>query len=394
MVAANDNDKPTLHQLHHTLQRANRISRAFATLVDEISDQHDKRRHTILRVVHTETVEKHVERPMTVVNVTNDDNIVDSTQIVVVEHHETRSSGNPQMRSLTNDNRFVGVRADSDDRNIETVRPIGNNTGQHRMGRSEHRCHPGSQTGVELTLIVQQQLRMRRDEMRRSRGVGRYHESTDRNVEAYFFVHELYLHVGVDGINRERNSRRRNPPPIAQNVNADTVTFVHPTEGDNMNGPKTEFVGRLGKDPELRFSSNKGTPWVTFSVASDKVVGQPNPDGSRERKTTWIRVKAFNQLAENIAATLGKGAPVIVMGSLELETWTGNDGTPRTDLVCIADQVGLDLRRASATWTPPERSNSGGSQGGYANDGEYGISDDGANSTGGGAPSYGDDEPF
>jgi len=151
-----------------------------------------------------------------------------------------------------------------------------------------------------------------------------------------------------------------------------------------MNGPQTTFVGRLGQDPELRFGA-KGTPWVSFSVASDKVIGQPNPDGTRERKTTWIRVKAFNQMAENIAASLSKGAPVVVVGSLELEKWTGNDGVERSELSCIADSVGLDLRRATAEWSKPERTDSayGGNNGG----GEaYAITDTDAVD--------GSDEPF
>lgn len=125
-----------------------------------------------------------------------------------------------------------------------------------------------------------------------------------------------------------------------------------------MNGIEMNFVGRLGKDPELRISA-KGNSWATFNVAVDRFIGPKNPDGSREKTTQWVRVKTFNELAENVAATLQTGAPVHVTGTFELDTWTGNDGQERTDVVCIANEVGLNLRRTQATWTRPVRTDGG-----------------------------------
>lgn len=149
-----------------------------------------------------------------------------------------------------------------------------------------------------------------------------------------------------------------------------------------MNGPEVQFEGRLGADPELRYSQS-GTAWVSFSVAADKV-GPKKDNGERDRVTTWFKVKAFNQQAEHIASTLAKGASVIVRGNLELDKWEGSDGKERTDMVCIADTVGLNLRWSSAVWTAPERSeNSNRSQ-----------QNSSPASSSAPEPVYGEEEPF
>jgi single-strand DNA-binding protein len=67
---------------------------------------------------------------------------------------------------------------------------------------------------------------------------------------------------------------------------------------------------------------------------------------------TRHRVKAFRQLGENIADSLGKGDRVIVHGTVTTETWTDKDtGEKRTGQKILADVVGPSLRWATVRIT-------------------------------------------
>src|SRR5690606_32391744 len=67
----------------------------------------------------------------------------------------------------------------------------------------------------------------------------------------------------------------------------------------------------------------------------------------RDGRTEWFTVKAFDELAENVAASLAKGTPVVVQGVLSTDTWM-RDGQEQTTLVVTADLVGIDLRTGTA----------------------------------------------
>jgi single-strand DNA-binding protein len=68
-----------------------------------------------------------------------------------------------------------------------------------------------------------------------------------------------------------------------------------------------EFLGNIGRDPELRHGTS-GTAVCNFSVAvSEKYNG--------EESTTWIRCVAFGKTAETISQYLGKGSPILVTDS-------------------------------------------------------------------------------
>jgi single-strand DNA-binding protein len=95
-------------------------------------------------------------------------------------------------------------------------------------------------------------------------------------------------------------------------------------------------VGRVGRDPELRFTGN-GMAIVNFSVATD--YGRDD-----KKKTTWHNVVAFDKMAENIAESLHKGARVIVAGRLDVSEYDDKNGDKKKRTELIADAVGLELR--------------------------------------------------
>jgi single-strand DNA-binding protein len=95
---------------------------------------------------------------------------------------------------------------------------------------------------------------------------------------------------------------------------------------------KIIIVGNLGRDPEMRYTPD-GTPVTDFSVATN--YRWKRQDGTQVDETTWFRVTAWRQLAENCNQYLSKGRPVLVEGRMKPDenggprVWTGNDGQPR-----------------------------------------------------------------
>jgi single-strand DNA-binding protein len=94
---------------------------------------------------------------------------------------------------------------------------------------------------------------------------------------------------------------------------------------------KIILVGNLGRDPEMRYTSD-GTPVTNFSVAtSERWTGQ---DGQQQERTIWWRVSAWRRLAETCNQYLSKGRSVLVEGRMNVDPETGgprvftrNDGT-------------------------------------------------------------------
>ena len=94
-----------------------------------------------------------------------------------------------------------------------------------------------------------------------------------------------------------------------------------------MRGIETAFWGTLGRDPELK-TSRAGNAYASLNVAV--TVGKDDTSG--KDVTQWVRVTAFGETAERIAAQAEKGARVYVEGSLTLNHWQAADGEKRTDL--------------------------------------------------------------
>ena len=91
------------------------------------------------------------------------------------------------------------------------------------------------------------------------------------------------------------------------------------------------LVGRLTKDPELRYTPN-GNPVARFRLAVDR--GTKSPEG--ERQADFIQITCWNKTAEYVSNYMHKGRLVAVEGSLRINTVTSGDGTRReyTEVVC------------------------------------------------------------
>ncbi len=99
---------------------------------------------------------------------------------------------------------------------------------------------------------------------------------------------------------------------------------------------QTLVVGRVGRDPELRFTPG-GVPVTNFSVAVDR--RWTDASGQVQEKVTWFRVVCWRKLAEVVAEYAKKGQRILVVGEIDAYAWTDRDGSPRASLELTADRV-------------------------------------------------------
>ena len=105
------------------------------------------------------------------------------------------------------------------------------------------------------------------------------------------------------------------------------------------------LVGTLGKDVELRFTA-AGKAVASFGIAVNR---RYLVNGEWQEQTSWFNVTAWGELGENAAASLSKGARIVVTGRLEQQEYTTSEGDKRTAIKVIADDLGPSLRWATAT---------------------------------------------
>jgi single-strand DNA-binding protein len=111
--------------------------------------------------------------------------------------------------------------------------------------------------------------------------------------------------------------------------------------------------GRLGTDPELRFSPS-GKPFAEFRLASSRY--WTSPDGQKQEETTWFSVRIYGDHAADVATAFHKGDPILVTGRVSLEQWTGKDGTPRATIriTSFDPPQPVEPKTTAATPKPPE----------------------------------------
>lgn len=104
------------------------------------------------------------------------------------------------------------------------------------------------------------------------------------------------------------------------------------------------LVGRLTKDPELRYSPN-GIAITRFTLAVNRTFSEQGG----ERKADFIPIVVFKKKAENVANFLSKGSMAGVTGRIETGSYEGQDGKRIYTTQVIADSVQfLDSRSNGA----------------------------------------------
>lgn len=94
------------------------------------------------------------------------------------------------------------------------------------------------------------------------------------------------------------------------------------------------LVGRLTKDPELRYSSSN-IPMVYFTIA----VNRNFTDQSGQRNADFIGCVVFRRQAENMARFLAKGSLIGVQGRIQTRNYQGKDGNTVYVTEVVADNI-------------------------------------------------------
>jgi single-strand DNA-binding protein len=132
-----------------------------------------------------------------------------------------------------------------------------------------------------------------------------------------------------------------------------------------MSVNKVILVGRLGRDPETRYTGG-GQAVANFSVATDETYKDRN--GERQKRTEWHRITVWGKQAEIAQQYLKKGSLVFIEGRIQSREWQDKEGQKRTSYDIIANNFRM--------------------LGGRADSAAAGAS---AGAAGGGAPRGGDD---
>lgn len=109
---------------------------------------------------------------------------------------------------------------------------------------------------------------------------------------------------------------------------------------------KFQFMGRLTRDPESRFTPNTNTQVTTFSIA----VNRRFADQNGERKADFFNLTAFGKLADFCAKYYRKGQQVLVEGRIQNRSWDDQNGQKRyaTDYI-IENAYFADSRREAGS---------------------------------------------
>lgn len=91
------------------------------------------------------------------------------------------------------------------------------------------------------------------------------------------------------------------------------------------------LAGNLTRDPELRFTNN-GIPVCQFGIAVNRV-------RSKSEEVDFFDITAWRELGETIANYKKKGDPILVEGKLQYRTWEAQDGSKRSKVDVVADNV-------------------------------------------------------
>ena len=125
---------------------------------------------------------------------------------------------------------------------------------------------------------------------------------------------------------------------------------------------KVELLGRVGADPEMRYTQN-GTAVTQLRLATERV------RKGGEAETDWHSVVVWDKLAESVANYVEKGQRIYVSGRLAQNSWEGDDGQRRYRTEIHAQEVVfLDSAR-------------NGNGGGNGNNGNHDSNGNGVNSS-------------
>ena len=101
-----------------------------------------------------------------------------------------------------------------------------------------------------------------------------------------------------------------------------------------MSVNKVILVGRLGRDPETRYTGG-GQAVANFSVATDESYKDKN--GERQKRTEWHKIVVWGKQAEIAQQYLKKGSLIFIEGRIQSREWQDKEGQKRTSFEIVAN---------------------------------------------------------
>jgi single-strand DNA-binding protein len=113
-------------------------------------------------------------------------------------------------------------------------------------------------------------------------------------------------------------------------------------------------IGRLGKNPEVRYTAN-GTACASLSIACGDDYKDKNT-GQKVDKTEWVNICAFGRLAEIIGEYVKKGSKIYIEGKFTTRKWQDQNGQDRYTAEIVASEMQMldsrDLGNAQNVQNP------------------------------------------
>ena len=107
---------------------------------------------------------------------------------------------------------------------------------------------------------------------------------------------------------------------------------------------KVTLIGRLGKDPEMKYT-NTGVAFCTFSLAtSESYKGENN---ATVEKTEWHNIVAWRKLAEICSQYLKKGSKIYAEGKIQTSTYEKEGEKRYSTKISLSDMIMLDTKGSS-----------------------------------------------
>lgn len=103
-----------------------------------------------------------------------------------------------------------------------------------------------------------------------------------------------------------------------------------------MNLNKAMIIGRLGRDPEIRYT-NSGSAVANFSIATSE--SWKDKSGNKQEKTEWHNIVAWGRLADFAQNHLEKGKLIYVEGRLQTSDWMDKQNVKHYKTEVIAHTI-------------------------------------------------------
>lgn len=97
---------------------------------------------------------------------------------------------------------------------------------------------------------------------------------------------------------------------------------------------KVVLIGRLTREPELKFTPGSGASVTTLTLAVDKYNTK-----TQQKEADFIPVVIWGKQAENVANYMTKGSQMAISGRIQTRSYEAKDGTKRYVTEVVATEV-------------------------------------------------------